>query len=222
MVRNFDAGIHRKTTLQIQSSNAKTTTTCTIPMRTQDVWKIGARTNRNQQFTASRTRGNYPRRKSSRKHTILCTLGRQHPPRCTNTLASEQAHATEKIIKTMKHMLDYLATNPNATVRFYPSDMILNVHSDASYLSAKNAKSRAAGHFFLVWQPDDKRPICLGGPILTLCTILKFVTASAVEAELGAMFLNTKEEKSSDSHSKSLATHNRLPPFTAITQHQRA
>ena len=34
-------------TLQIQSSNAKMTTTCTIPMRTQDVWKIGARPNRN-------------------------------------------------------------------------------------------------------------------------------------------------------------------------------
>ena len=53
-------------------------------------------------------------------------------------------------------MLDYLVTNPNAKVRFYPSDMILNVHSGVSYLSAKNAKSRAAGHFFLGWQPDDK------------------------------------------------------------------
>ena len=29
-----------------------------------------------------------------------------------NTLASEQAHATEKTIENMKHMLDYLATNP--------------------------------------------------------------------------------------------------------------
>ena len=95
----------------------------------------------------------------------------------------------------MCFILDYLATNPNATVRFYPSDMILNVHSHASYLSEKNAKSRAAGHFFLGWQPDDKQPIRLNGPILTLCTILKFVPASAAEAELGAMFLNTKEAK---------------------------
>ena len=66
--------------------------------------------------------------------------------------------------------------------------MILNVHSDASYLSAKDAKSRAADHFFLGWEPDNKRPIRLNGPILTLCTILKFVAASASEAELGAMF----------------------------------
>ena len=92
-------------------------------------------------------------------------------------------------------MLDYLATNPNATERFYPSDMILNVHYNASYISEKNAKSRAAGHFFIGWQPDDKRPIRLNGPILTLCTILKFVTASAAEAEVGAMFLNAKEAK---------------------------
>ena len=88
----------------------------------------------------------------------------------------------------MRHMLDYLATNPNATVRFYPSDMILNLYSDASYLSTKNAKSHAAGHFFLSWQLDDKQLIRLNGPILTLRTILKFVAACAVESELGAMF----------------------------------
>ena len=83
----------------------------------------------------------------------------------------------------MNHMLDYLATNTNAQVIFYPSNMILNVHSDASYLSAKDAKSRAAGHFFLGWEPDDDRPIRLNGPILTLCTILKFIAASPAEAE---------------------------------------
>ena len=73
--------------------------------------------------------------------------------------------------------------------------MILNVHSDASYHSAKNAKSRAADHFFLGWQQDDKQPIRLNGPILTICTILKFVAALAAEAELGAIFLNAKEAK---------------------------
>ena len=73
--------------------------------------------------------------------------------------------------------------------------MILNVHLDASYISAKNAKSCAAGHFFLGWKPDDKRPIRLNGPILTLCTILKFVAASAAEAELGAVYLKCKRSE---------------------------
>ena len=92
----------------------------------------------------------------------------------------------------MNHMLDYLATNLNAQVRFYPSNMMLNVHSDASYLSEKDAKSRAAGHFFLDWEPGDDRPIRLNGLILTLCTILKFFAASAAKAELGAMFLSAR------------------------------
>ena len=45
--------------------------------------------------------------------------------------------------KVTNHLLDYLATYPDATMRFYASDMILNIHSDASYLSVKNSQSRA-------------------------------------------------------------------------------
>ena len=42
-----------------------------------------------------------------------------------------------------------MATNPNAVVRFYASDMTLNLHSDASYSSAGQGRSRAGGDFFL-------------------------------------------------------------------------
>ena len=84
MVRNCDARIHWKKTLQIQTSNTKTATTCTVSMRAQDIWKIGARPNCNRQFTTCRTRSNYTRPKSGRKHLILCMLGRQHPPSRTD------------------------------------------------------------------------------------------------------------------------------------------
>ena len=90
-------------------------------------------------------------------------------------------------------MFDYLATNPDATIRFHASDMVLNIHSDASYLSSENAKSRASGHFFLGSVPKDGEPITLNGVIFTLCTILKSVASSAAEAELGALFVNVKE-----------------------------
>ena len=43
--------------------------------------------------------------------------------------------------------------------------------------------------------PQDGKPIILNGAILVLCQILKVVAASAAEAELGALFLNTKEAK---------------------------
>eukprot|EP00804_Cyclotella_cryptica_P024679 CCRYP_001681-RA/>CCRYP_001681-RA protein AED:0.43 eAED:0.43 QI:0/-1/0/1/-1/1/1/0/133 len=73
--------------------------------------------------------------------------------------------------------------------------MILNIHSDASYLAETNACSRIAGHFFLGSVPIDKQPIQLNGAIYLFCGILKFVVALAVEAELGALFLNCKEGK---------------------------
>ena len=43
-------------------------------------------------------------------------------------------------------LLDYLNTHPNAKTRFYASDMVLNVDSDAAYLIAEKAKSRIAGY----------------------------------------------------------------------------
>jgi hypothetical protein len=73
--------------------------------------------------------------------------------------------------------------------------MILNVHSDASYLSAPKARSRAGGYFFLGSLPRDGDPIKLNGAIHVTCTILKLVAASAAEAELGALFLNVQEAK---------------------------
>lgn len=112
-----------------------------------------------------------------------------------NELSGQQAKPTEKTMKRANAFLDYMATFPDAKIRYYASDMVLNVHSDASYLTAPKARSRAGGHFFLGSLPTDGDPIKLNGAILTLCTILKCVAASAAEAELGALFLNAIEAK---------------------------
>jgi hypothetical protein len=50
---------------------------------------------------------------------------------------------------SVNQMLDYCATHPNTTIHFRASDMILNIHSDASYLNAPQSHSRVSGHFFL-------------------------------------------------------------------------
>lgn len=76
--------------------------------------------------------------------------------------------------------------------------MVLNVHSDASYLSEPGTKSRVAGVFFLGDEPHNGKPILLNGNIFIVCGILKFVVASAAEANLGALFVNEKNPKSSD------------------------
>ena len=110
-------------------------------------------------------------------------------------IASQQAAPTEKTMQRVNTFLNYMATHPDAIIRYYASDMILNVHSDASYLTAPKARSRAGGHFFLGSLPKDGCPIRLNGAILTQCAILKCVAASAAEAELGALFLNAMDAK---------------------------
>jgi hypothetical protein len=96
------------------------------------------------------------------------------------------------MLKT-KQLLGYLAMHLDATVQFYATDMVMNIHLDASYLSEANAHSRACGHFIMEWKPDPTKPIKLYGAFVTLCAIMLFVVASAAEAELGALFLNCKQ-----------------------------
>ena len=93
------------------------------------------------------------------------------------------------------YMHDYMATHPEAKIRFRASDMILNVHSDASYLSAAKGRSCAGGCFFLGSLPNNGKPIQLNRNIMITCKILKLVASSAAEAELGALFVNTKEAR---------------------------
>ena len=85
-------------------------------------------------------------------------------------------------------LLDYLASNPHAKLRYYASDMILNVESDAAYLIAPNAKSRIAGYYYLGNKNTKQRKI--NAAILVECRYLKHVVASAAEAETGGLFHN--------------------------------
>ncbi len=110
-----------------------------------------------------------------------------------NSIAIKQTKATTSTMEKVKHLLDYLAMDHNATMRFKKSDMIMNVHLDGLYLSKANAQSRACGHFFMGWDTKDGDPIKLNSAYFTLCTILCFAIASAAKAKLGALFLNCKE-----------------------------
>ena len=115
------------------------------------------------------------------------------------TLASAQANATEATMTAAVQLLNYAATHPNATIRFSASDMILHVVSDASYLSASEARSRLGGYFFMSHQlqrspptPDDPLPP-FNGPVLVNSSIIQPVCSSAAEAEFAALFHNAKD-----------------------------
>jgi hypothetical protein len=108
-------------------------------------------------------------------------------------ISLQQSAPTENTMKRVNQFLDYMWTHPDAKIQYRASDMILNVRSDASYLTAPKERSRAGGYFFLGSLP--RRPIKLNGAIHVTCTILKLVAASAAEAELGALFLNAQDAK---------------------------
>jgi hypothetical protein len=105
-------------------------------------------------------------------------------------IATEQTKATEKTQAATNQLLDYLATHPDATIRYHASDMILHIHIDASYLSVSNAQSPLGGLFFLGNKSPEQDK--LNGSILNVDAVIKNVVASAAESEVGACFHNTQ------------------------------
>ena len=86
--------------------------------------------------------------------------------------------------------LDYAASHPDAILTFAASDMILNIHSDASYLSEPKARSRAGGHWFMANEEENAEN---NGAVLNIAKIICNVVTSAASAEIGALFINTRQ-----------------------------
>eukprot|EP00957_Ditylum_brightwellii_P177327 13507638-Ditylum_brightwellii.AAC.1 len=98
------------------------------------------------------------------------------------TIAAAQLYGTKATAKSVAHLLDYCATHPDAVICYHALGMILHKeHSNASYLSEKEAHSRAGGYFFM----GNKHNNQFNGPIHITSVILQNTMASAAEAELG-------------------------------------
>ena len=106
-----------------------------------------------------------------------------------SSLASQHANGTEQTARDAVKFLNYCSTHPDAKLRYQASDMILKIHSDASYLSESKARSRSAGHFYM--GNKDNENDTHNGSILATTQIMKAVLSSASEAEIGALFDNT-------------------------------
>jgi hypothetical protein len=88
-----------------------------------------------------------------------------------------------------KQFLDYAGTQEEAVLTYKASDMILAVHSDASYLNEKNSRSRVGGHHFLSSNTDIPAN---NGAVLNVSAVIKAVLSSAAEAKIGGLFINAK------------------------------
>ena len=103
-----------------------------------------------------------------------------------NKIASRQAKPTSLIKLEVERFLQYANKWPNATMRIRASDMKLVCHSDGSYLSESDARSRAGGILFLGDCDDNDAP---NAPVCFLSVIIKTVVTSATATEYAAAFI---------------------------------
>jgi hypothetical protein len=98
-----------------------------------------------------------------------------------NVLESEQTKATSDTADKVIKLFNYCNTHPETKIRYHASDMILYIHSDASYLSEREAKSRSGGFFYMGNIADTAKKLT-NGTILIIIKVLKHVMSSAAEA----------------------------------------
>ena len=113
--------------------------------------------------------------------TLLCPI---------SAIASQASKPTEDTMEQTLQLLDYIASQDEAVLTYNASDMKLAVHSDASYLSEPQARSRAGGHFFL---SNEATIPANNGAVLNIAHIIKHVMSSATEAELAALYITARE-----------------------------
>jgi hypothetical protein len=73
--------------------------------------------------------------------TLLCPI---------SAIASQSSKPSDETMRQTLQLLDYLTTQEDTLLSYHASDMVLAVHSNASYVSEPKAQSRVGGHFFLL------------------------------------------------------------------------
>ena len=121
-------------------------------------------------------------------NTILPALG---------DISSEQSKATKNTAKQVAKILNYLASNPHAEIQYMESGLQLSIHSDASYLSVSQARSRASGAHFLSKGPPNPNNTEYFVPtvniiVLVVCKIMCKIMASAAQAKYDTIFVNSQ------------------------------
>ena len=69
--------------------------------------------------------------------------------------------------------------------------MVLAAHSDAFYLTKPKERSRAGGNYFM--QNNAAKPANKGA-VLTIAQIIKNIMNSASDAEIGTLYINSRQE----------------------------
>ncbi len=122
----------------------------------------------------------------------LLYYGRSVGPRvltATCALASEQASPTLSTMTRLDRLHSFVSAHPNGRKIYRASEMILCVHSDASYLYRPRAGSVACsthymGNHATTFLADDP----INHPVSTHSTRIPVVCSFVAEAEYGGLF----------------------------------
>ena len=106
-----------------------------------------------------------------------------------NELACQVTKGTTSTLAAATYLLNYIASNPKPRIRYYASDMILHIDSDASFQVCPQARSRAGGYHYL----GSKDGTLFNAPIEVIAKVIKPVMGSAAEAEVAALHMNAQE-----------------------------
>ena len=106
-----------------------------------------------------------------------------------SSIGSQQATTNGRRNEEINQLLDYSATYPADGILYHSINMVLCAHSDAGFHNKIKGRRRSGDNIFL--SKNDMMPRW-NGPVLTLAQIIKFVTSSASEAELGALFITAQ------------------------------
>ncbi len=189
-VPSHHEGVHQHSSAQIQSPPSTKATTF-APCTPQNYLR------RERTACAGRRRKPITRHGGSQTHTGNCQLAPLlHSSSRQQTVGHTQYHRRPASPRHQKHGQSGQATtglcchlSPDS-ITHRASNMVLAVHSNASYLTKTNSHSRAGTHIYLT---EDNPIPHENGPVLTLSQVIKCVMALAAEAESAAIY-NTAHE----------------------------
>lgn len=95
-----------------------------------------------------------------------------------SAIESEQVKPTQQTLKKTTFFLDYVDLHSDAILTFKPSNMIVQVHSDTSYLSEPKARSHAGRYFFM---SDDSEQSPNNGTVLNAAKNQGFYNLASYE-----------------------------------------
>ena len=101
-------------------------------------------------------------------------------------LASQQPAPTANAMAAACRLLGRAKLHPNHCLVFKPPDMILRIHSGASYLNRAKSGSTAGGcHYLGTTDPDF-----FNGPVFCHCTCIPVIYQAVSECEHAGVFCN--------------------------------